>query len=443
MKKISLSVAIIIIASIVIIAGIGLLYLGNFLERNNPQIKVNQDISMIGKQKKLDITFADRESGLAQIHVEIIQDNKGHILVSESIPSRGNKQKIISLKLDTAALKLHDGPAAIKFVAADHSLFNNKTVLSQPVTINTVPPQIYLLNPVNNVNQGGTCFIAFRTSKPAALTGVYVNDCFTPGYTTMLNNKPTSLVYFAVPMDATKTKTAIKVYVRDTADNDSIVALPCLIKEKKFRSDKMNLSETFLQQKMPEFQAMVPALAGKTPLEVFIYVNGQMRNDNFRTIQSICQKSSPNKLWDGTFLRMSNAQPMALFGDRRTYMVSGKDAGNSVHGGVDLASTMHAPIEAANNGIVVFSAALGIYGNAVIIDHGQGLFSLYSHLSSINTAVGKTLKKGDVIGYSGMSGLAGGDHLHFGIIVGGQFVTPQEWWDPHWIEDNINKKMIF
>lgn len=443
MKKISSSAAIIIIAGIVIIAGIGLLYLGNFLERENPLIKANQDISIIGKQKKLDITFSDQKSGLAQIYAEIIQDNKGRILVSENIPSRGNKQKIISLNLDTVALKLHDGQAAIKFVAADHSLFNNKTVLSQPVTINTVPPQIYLLNPVNNVNQGGTCFIAFRTSKPAALTGVYVNDCFTPGYTAMIDNKPTSLVYFAIPMDATKTKTATKVYVRDTAGNDSIVAIPCLIKEKKFRSDKMNLSETFLQQKMPEFQAMIPALAGKTPLEVFVYVNGQMRNDNFRTIQSICQKSSPNKLWDGTFLRMSNAQPMALFGDKRTYMVGGKDVGNSVHGGVDLASIMHAPIEAANNGIVVFAGALGIYGNAVIIDHGQGLFTIYGHMSALNTTVGKAVKKQEVIGHSGISGLAGGDHLHFGILVGGQFVNPQEWWDPHWIEDNVNKKMIF
>ncbi|HNS57103.1 MAG TPA: M23 family metallopeptidase, partial [Smithellaceae bacterium] len=146
---------------------------------------------------------------------------------------------------------------------------------------------------------------------------------------------------------------------------------------------------------------------------------------------------------DGVFLRMSNASPMALFGDKRTYVAGSNVVGESVHGGVDLASTMHAPIEAANNGIVVFASALGIYGNAVIIDHGQGLFSLYSHLSSINTTVGKTVKKQELIGYSGMSGLAGGDHLHFSILVGGQFVNPQEWWDPHWINDNVNKKMVF
>ena len=152
---------------------------------------------------------------------------------------------------------------------------------------------------------------------------------------------------------------------------------------------------------------MVPSLQGKTPLEVFIYINSQMRNDNFLTIQKICQKSSPKELWEGTFLRMKNAAPMALFGDKRDYMYNKKVVGESIHSGVDLASTAHANIEAANNGIVVFTGALGIYGNAVIIDHGLGLFSLYGHLSAIDTTVGKNVAKGEKIGLSGTSGLGG------------------------------------
>jgi murein DD-endopeptidase MepM/ murein hydrolase activator NlpD len=443
MKKFNSSFTIpaVIVAGVITIAVLGLLYWGNYLEGENPSIKSNNDFVMIGKQKKLEITFADEKSGLSQISAEIIQDNKGLILAAENIPARGNKQKIISLTIDTAALKLHDGAAVIKFTATDHSLFKNQTILSSPVTIDTVPPQIYLLNPVNHVNQGGTCFIAFRVSKPSALSGVYVNDYFTPGYSILVDNKPTSVVYFAMPLDATRTNTTIKVVARDTAGNESNIAVPCLIKEKKFRADKMNLSETFLQQKMPEFQAMVPALQGKTPLEIFSYVNGQMRNDNFRTLQTICQKSSPKKLWEGTFLRMPRGQPMALFGDKRTYMVGNNAVANSLHVGVDLASNAHAAIEAANDGIVVFAGTLGIYGNAVVIDHGQGLFSLYGHLSTINTTTGKAVKKQELIGQSGISGLAGGDHLHFSILAGGQFVNPQEWWDPHWIKDNVTTKM--
>lgn len=441
MKKYSSLVTAIVIA--IIIAGLCWLYFGNYLEREKPAIKSSEAISAVGKQKKLEVTFTDEKSGLSRIDAEIIQDNKVQILADEKFPSRGNKQKKLSLNIDTAALKLHDGPAQLKFTATDYSLFNNQYILSLPVRIDTIPPQISLLNPVNNVNQGGTCFVAYRVSKPAALTGIYVNDYFSPGNTIMVDNKPTSLAYFAIPLDATKTKTTFRIFARDYAGNESLVTIPCLIKEKKFRADKMNLSDTFLQQKMPEFQTLIPALRGKTLLEVFSYVNGQMRTDNFRTIQSICQKSSPTKLWEGTFLRMTRAQPMALFGDKRTYLIDGKAIADSVHVGVDLASIAHAAIEAANNGIVVFAGPLGIYGNAVIIDHGQGLFSLYGHLSDIRTAVGKKVNKEELIGYSGVTGLAGGDHLHFGIIAGGQFVNPQEWWDPHWINDNVSKKIIF
>lgn len=443
MQKFSPITLVIVVVSVVIIGGLGFLFWGNYLDRETPVIKPDQDITTIGKQKKLEITFTDKKSGLSQVYAEIIQDNKGQVLVAETIPSRGNKQKTVSLTIDTAALKIHDGQATLKLIATDYSLFKNQTILSQPVKITTVPPQIYLLNAINNVNQGGTCFVAFRTSAPPALTGVYVNEIFTPAYSVTINNTPTSVVYFAIPIDAAKVKTVIKVFARDNAGNESSIAIPYVLKEKKFRADKMNLSETFLQQKMPEFQAMVPALQGKPLLDAFIYVNTQIRNDNLRTLQTICQKSSPDKLWDGTFLRMARAQPMALFGDKRTYVAGGKDIGNSVHAGVDLASNAHAPIEAANNGNVVFAGALGIYGNAVMIDHGQGLFSLYGHMSALNTTLGKAVKKGEVIGYSGISGLAGGDHLHFGIMVGGQFVNPQEWWDPHWINDNVNKKMIF
>ena len=439
MKKFGSYVAISL--AILIVATVCFLYFFDYLEREKPVIKLNQEITAIGKLKDVGITFSDQKSGLSNMIVEIIQDNKGHILANEKIPSRGTKQKILFVSIDTASLKLHDGPATINITATDYSIFRNKTIQPLIVTIDTIPPQITLLSKINHANQGGTCFISYRTSKPTDSTGVYVNDYFTAGYTLMIDNKPTSVTYFALPYNASRTKTKITVLARDYAGNETRIPLPCLIKETKFRFDKMSLSETFLNQKMPEFQATVPALQGKTPLEIFSYVNSEMRNDNFRSIQSICQKSTPKILWEGTFLRMRSASPMALFGDKRTYIVAGKDFANSIHVGVDLASVAHAPIEAANSGIVVFAGSLGIYGNTIIIDHGLGIFSLYGHLSSIDTAVGKSVKKEEVLGHSGTSGLAGGDHLHFSIIVGGQFVNPQEWWDAHWIEDNIYKKM--
>jgi murein DD-endopeptidase MepM/ murein hydrolase activator NlpD len=438
MKKFNLFYVKISIA-ILVVAALCWFYLGSYVEIEKPLIKFDQEITAVGRQKTIGITFFDSKSGISHLAAEIIQDNKGQILADKRIPSRGEKQEFLSLNINTADLKLHDGPAIIKITATDYSLFKNQTILFQAVKVDTIPPQINILKTVNYINQGGTGFVAYQSSKKIAYTGVYVNDYFTPGNTTLLNNIATFVTYFAIPIDATKTKTGITIFARDDAGNETKIAFPCVIKEKKFRHDKMNLSESFLQQKMPEFQAMVPSLRGKTPLEVFIYINSQMRNENFLTIQNICKKSAPKALWEGTFLRMSNAAPMALFADKRDYLYGGKVVGESLHTGVDLASTTQATIEAANSGVVVFTGTLGIYGNAVIIDHGLGLFSLYGHLSIINTSVGKNVAKGEKIGNSGTSGLAGGDHLHFSIIAGGQFVNPQEWWDPHWIKDNINK----
>lgn len=437
MKKFRLYIE--ILAAVLVIAALGWVFLGNYMEIGKPVVKFDQEIKMLGRQKTVGITFSDSKSGLSSLKVEIIQDNNSQIIVEKKITAKGQQQENLSLAINSAELKLHDGPAVIKITATDYSLFKNQTVLSQTVKIDTIPPQIFLLKNTTYLNQGGTGFVSYQLSKNAESTGIYINNNFVPAHAIQSGNKLTYINYFAVPMDAGKSNTRITVFARDDAGNEANTALPCEIKAKKFRADKMNLSESFLQQKMPEFQAMVSSLQGKTPLEVFTYINSQMRNENFLAIQKICQKSSPQELWEGTFLRMKNGAPMALFGDRRSYMIGKKVIGESVHTGVDLASNARAPIEAANKGVVVFTGTMGIYGNAVVIDHGLGLFSLYGHLSSIETAVGKNVAKGERIGLSGTSGLAGGDHLHFSIIVGGQFVNPQEWWDPHWIKDNIVK----
>ena len=129
------------------------------------------------------------------------------------------------------------------------------------------------------------------------------------------------------------------------------------------------------------------------------------------------------------------------FADHRTYFHAGDEIDQQVHLGFDLASTANAPIRAANAGRVIFADYLGIFGNCVVIDHGMGLQSLYAHLSSIDAEIGDDVARDEAIGRSGQTGLAGGDHLHFTMLVHGQPVTPVEWWDEHWIEDRILRKL--
>ena len=173
-----------------------------------------------------------------------------------------------------------------------------------------------------------------------------------------------------------------------------------------------------------------------TMLEKYLYVNNQVRQSNAQAIAKACAATDSQQLWTDRFFRMPGSG-RAGYADQRTYLYNGTAIDTQTHLGVDIASTERAEIRAANRGKVVFADYLGIYGNMILIDHGQGIASLYSHLSSIETKVGALVEKNQPIARSGATGMAGGDHLHFSMLVHGIFVTPIEWWDQHWIDVNI------
>ena len=140
-------------------------------------------------------------------------------------------------------------------------------------------------------------------------------------------------------------------------------------------------------------------------------------------------------------MSLPNGAPLAAFADQRRYEFNGEIIDKATHLGYDLASLKGSPVPAANNGRVVFAGLLGIYGNAVILDHGLGVFSLYGHMSSTGVKVGEVVGRGDTLGRTGDTGLAGGDHLHFGLLVHGTYVDPVEWWDGHWIHDHVEARL--
>ena len=173
----------------------------------------------------------------------------------------------------------------------------------------------------------------------------------------------------------------------------------------------------------------------------FLHINREIRKANFQQITELTKKTATAKLWDGTFLRMPGSANQAGFADHRVYKYNGKIIDRQVHLGLDLASVTHAPVPAANSGVVIFSEPLGIYGKTVLIDHGFGLFSMYAHLNRSDVKSGQQVSRGETIGRTGSTGLAGGDHLHFSILIHNTFVNPIEWWDPAWIKNNVLSKI--
>jgi len=427
--------------SFVVLVMLGIMFWIVFYEGEKPVITLSKDIQIIGRNSAFDITCSDMKSGLRHISVAITQDGTERVIHADDFTTKGHHRETVSVLIDYKALRLHDGTALLQIAVTDRSFRENRTVISRQVQVDVTPPVISLLNPSNYINPGGTCVITFTLSEPVRRAGVSVNDEFFTAYPAAPSKTPRFVCYFAAPLDTKEQAVAIGLTAEDVAGNTSRRTVPFHMRHKTFRSDTMRIGDRFLENKIPEFSNITERLPDATPLETFIYINEQLRAENISRIDKLCSNPSESRLWDGTFLRLNNAATMAYFGDKRTYYYHDEVISKSIHMGVDLASIKNAIVEASNSGIITFTGYIGIFGNTVIIDHGQGLFSFYAHLSTVTVDEGQQVKKGAAIGRTGMSGLAGGDHLHFGILVGHKFVNPKEWWDPHWIRDNVESKL--
>lgn len=405
-------------------------------EREKPTIQISPDKGYLAQ--KLDVQISDEKSGVAEVRVEASQKGNTFILWQEKIP-QGTKKLEKTISLRPMPKGLRDGDMELKVFARDYSWnWGNPVTVTKKFVVDTHPPQINVFGGIHYINQGGTGFITYQTSEETPLSGVQVGEKLFPGY---LQEKNHYLVYFTLGHEWPK-ELAIGAVAEDHAGNKGKVSFPLKPKAKKFKADKIQLTDSFLKNIIPYFTQRNPNLHGSL-IDIFLAINRQQREADHQEIKKICQDTSPKPLWSGAFLRLPNSKPMALFAEQRSYWYEGREVDRQTHLGIDLASLAQSPIPAANNGRIVFAGPLGIYGNTVIIDHGCGLFSMYAHLSSIKTEIKKEVPKGEIIGHTGSTGLAGGDHLHFSMLVHGLFVNPIEWWDEHWIRDNIEKKMEF
>ena len=412
-----------------------------YYEREKPQLNFQGDISTFGLSKNVKFTAADSRSGISLVEISLSQGNKEATIYQKKFSrqglfdNNGLKKLEKTVKIESRAAGFKDGTAKLKVVVRDFSFWNwmagNETVTTYPVILDTRPPKISILHSTRYVSPGGSGIVVYRIDDTVAKHGVTVNGHFNPGFPVSTEDDKRFIAYFGLNYDTEKIEEAV-VSAVDPAGNTGKAAFCMILKKVSFKKDRINVSDNFLNRKIPEFAREYPQLSG-TPVEQYVYVNSKIRQENYQTIVKACSNPSPLRLWQGTFGRMAGSR-MAGFAEHRTYYYNDREIDKQVHLGIDLASTRHAEIKAANRGKVVFAEYLGIYGNTVILDHGQGVFSLYSHMSQINVPVEELVEKGSVIGLSGTTGMAGGDHLHFSILINGIFVTPLEWWDRQWLE---------
>jgi murein DD-endopeptidase MepM/ murein hydrolase activator NlpD len=212
---------------------------------------------------------------------------------------------------------------------------------------------------------------------------------------------------------------------------------------KAYVKSRIEVDDKFLGRVVPAIASNAPdeKIATDNLLMGFLKINGDLRRKNNQYLMDLAKKTAPEMLFKDEFQQLGNSQVEARFADTRTYVYQGKEIDQQVHLGFDLAKTANVAIVASQRGKIVHASDLGIYGNCVVIDHGLGVQSLYGHMSAIGVKVGDTVEKGQELGRSGMTGLAGGDHLHFTMLVSGQQVTPVDWWSSQWFKDRVLRKI--
>ncbi len=344
-------------------------------------------------------------------------------------------ERSINVTLEAKTLGLGDGSYTLVVEAQDYSWRGNRGRAEVAIVVDSKPPQLSLLTGLTYVRRGGSELAVYTVSEDADTHGIQLGDLFFRG-TPHPHQPQRQVVLYGYPPQ-TKVGILPVLVAVDRAGNQSSIPLSIEIIERAFPQDVIQLSDGFMNRKVAE-------LVGQTDDDVvtaYVKINNDMRKENADRIRTICEKSSEEPLWDGAFLQLPNSHVGARFAESRTYRYNGQDVDHQTHLGYDLASTSNAPIPAANDGVVAFIDRLGIYGNAILIDHGLGLFTLYGHLSSFAVEKGQAVTRGDTIGTTGTTGLAGGDHLHYGMLVGGEFVDPLEWFDGRWIREHIDPKL--
>lgn len=334
------------------------------------------------------------------------------------------------------AQALKDGKAKLIIEAQSNDFLGRRQTISSDVEVVTSPPRIAADGFQHYINQGGSELATFTVSgnwsEAGARVGKYTFRSFPlPGKP---NDQRFSL--FAYPWDLSPDIAPI-VYARNQAGTEARGHFWYKLFPKKFRTRDLELTDAFLQKVVDQID---PNGSGDL-LNRFLNINGELRHKNNQTLADLRVRTEPRFLWTGPFLQLANSKVESQFADVRSYIYRGKKVDQQVHLGFDLSVTQHIPVVAANDGKVVYASDLGIYGNCIVVDHGYGLQSIYGHLSQIGVKIGDMVKKGQEMGKSGSTGLAGGDHLHFSMQVDGVQVNPVEWWDDHWIQDRIRSKL--
>ncbi|WP_024954834.1 M23 family metallopeptidase [Sulfurospirillum arcachonense] len=439
-RKRSSSGIIIMILLILLTALLAYLYNSKIFERNVPSVELLKKIDW-NLKKPIAVKISD-ESGIKFVRATL-SDGKNSIVLLKKLFEISQEEFTLNIEFPRTGFVSNKKHFELTIEAVDSSKWNffsgNKAVKTSIINVDTKRPELFIVNNSYKILKGGVATVVFK-AKDENLKELYIQTNFDKRfYPTPFYKDDHYVSLLAWPSDKKNFKATI--IAQDKAGNISKSRVRFYLKGKKYKVSKLKLSDNFLNGKIADLaEEELPSAKSMDKIERFKYVNEDLRDSNEKVIEEVTSEVPTEKI-NGFSLKpfypLKNAAAVASFGDHRFFSYEKKQVSESYHLGLDLASTAEADVIASNSGTVVFAKYNGIYGKNIIISHGLGVYSLYGHNSSFLVDEGENVKAGQVISKTGVTGLALGDHLHFGILVQGVEVRPEEWMDKNWMKDNV------
>lgn len=424
----------------IIIAILVYLYNSSWFEQEAPKVAVAKEIEWNLKEP-IKVQISDNQ-GLRFVRASLYDGEKSVVLETKEmkIPEQSIE---LNLNFPKTGFGANKKIFELTIEAIDASKWNffagNETRVKSVIRVDTKRPEVNVIGSSYKIMKGGVASAIFR-AQDDNMKSLYIETNFgkrfypTPfykeGYYISLVAWPSHIDNFSA-----------SVVAIDRAGNISKAHLPYFLQDRKYRNSTIPLEDKFLDGKIADLTSEVaPERSSLSRLEKFKFINEDLRKGNEAVILK-ATSNVPTQMVSSFYLKpfypLRNGKVVASFGDHRFYEYEKKPVSESYHLGLDLASNAQAAMQTSNDGVVVFAKENGIYGNNIIIDHGLGVYSLYGHCSSYLVKEGDNVKAGDFIAKTGLTGLALGDHLHFGMYVQGVDVRPEEWMDEVWLKESI------
>ncbi len=414
-----------------------------------PVVTIGSDLPGIGPRTVVTSAARAGGRGLGSIRVELIQGEASLLLEERThrppgpFSLGGEPVAEATLEVEVGGEStpgLVEGEASVRVTVERPGTWLRRprhAVAELALPVRLRPPELSAVRVVATPTQSGSGVLRYVVGASATDSGVEVGGYRFPGHPVPGADPRERFALFGVPYDSAD-PSPFRLVARDELGNETSARFLGEVEPSPLRSSTIRLSDAFMARVVPAIMSRAPELEDRgSLLDNYLMLNGELRRLNAARLVEVAASSAPRQLWSGPFRQMRNTQVMDQFATRRQYLYEGRVVDTQDHLGFDLASRVQDDVPAANSGVVVLTEYLGIYGATVVVDHGYGLQTLYSHLSRIDVEVGQEVETGQRLGLSGQTGLAGGDHLHFAVLLGGLPVNPIEWFDAGWIRDHV------